>query len=51
MDNQDYKLNSSFSYLVILAVLIALGVAGRLFLIHQTLHQWLQLHFLQALFL
>ncbi|MBT3456993.1 MAG: hypothetical protein HOF63_00585 [Thiotrichales bacterium] len=30
MDNQDYKLNSSFSYLVILAVLIALGVAGRL---------------------
>jgi hypothetical protein len=30
MDNQEYKLNSSFSYLVILAVLIALGVAGRL---------------------
>ena len=30
MDNPDYKLNSSFSYLVILAVLIALGVAGRL---------------------
>ena len=30
MDNQNYKLNSSFSYLVILAVLIALGVAGRL---------------------
>jgi len=27
MDNQDYKLNSSFSYLVILAVLIALGAA------------------------
>jgi len=30
MSNQDYKINSSFSYLVILAVLIALGVAGRL---------------------
>ncbi len=30
MSNQDHKLNSSFSYLVILAVLIALGVAGRL---------------------
>ena len=30
MDNQNYKLKSSFSYLVILAVLIALGVAGRL---------------------
>jgi hypothetical protein len=30
MGNQDHKLNSSFSYLVILAVLIALGVAGRL---------------------
>jgi hypothetical protein len=28
--DKDYKLNSSFSYLVILAVLIALGVAGRL---------------------
>jgi len=30
MVNQEQKLNSSFSYLVILAVLIALGVAGRL---------------------
>ena len=30
MSNQDQKLNSSFSYLVILAVLIVLGVAGRL---------------------
>jgi len=30
MSTQDYKLNSSFTYLVILAVLIALGVAGRL---------------------
>jgi len=30
MVNQDQKLKSSFSYLVILAVLIALGVAGRL---------------------
>ena len=30
MVNQKQKLNSSFSYLVILAVLIALGVAGRL---------------------
>jgi len=30
MFNQEQKLNSSFSYLVILAVLIALGVAGRL---------------------
>jgi len=30
MVNQEQKLKSSFSYLVILAVLIALGVAGRL---------------------
>ena len=30
MFNQEQKLKSSFSYLVILAVLIALGVAGRL---------------------
>jgi hypothetical protein len=30
MNTQDYKLNSSFTYLVILAALIALGVAGRL---------------------
>ena len=30
MSNQNHKLNSSFSYLVILAVLISLGVAGRL---------------------
>ncbi len=30
MINQEQKLKSSFSYLVILAVLIALGVAGRL---------------------
>jgi hypothetical protein len=30
MFNQDQKMKSSFSYLVILAVLIALGVAGRL---------------------
>jgi hypothetical protein len=30
MVNQEQKLNSSFSYLVILAVLIILGVAGRL---------------------
>ncbi|MCS5590944.1 MAG: hypothetical protein NZ775_00250 [Gammaproteobacteria bacterium] len=30
MSTQDYKLNSSFTYLVILAVLIVLGVAGRL---------------------
>ncbi|MGE4571109.1 MAG: DUF6580 family putative transport protein [Gammaproteobacteria bacterium] len=30
MSTQDYKLNSSFTYLIILAVLIALGVAGRL---------------------
>ena len=30
MVNQEQKLNSSFSYLVILAVLIVLGVAGRL---------------------
>ena len=27
---QEYKLNMSFNYLVILAVLITLGVAGRL---------------------
>ena len=31
MEIQEYKLNKSFNYLVILAVLIALGVAGRLF--------------------
>ena len=30
MEIQEYKLNKSFNYLVILAVLIALGVAGRL---------------------
>ena len=30
MNNQDQKLNSSFNYLVILAALIVLGVAGRL---------------------
>jgi len=30
MSTQDHKLNSSFTYLVILAALIALGVAGRL---------------------
>jgi hypothetical protein len=30
MPTQEYKLNSGFTYLVILAVLIALGVAGRL---------------------
>ena len=30
MSNQEQKLNTSFSYLVILAALIALGVAGRL---------------------
>ena len=30
MVNQEQKFNLSFSYLVILAVLIALGVAGRL---------------------
>ena len=30
MEIQEYKLNRSFNYLVILAVLIALGVAGRL---------------------
>ena len=30
MVNQEQKINSSFSYLVILAVLIAVGVAGRL---------------------
>jgi len=30
MVNQEQKINSSFNYLVILAVLIALGVAGRL---------------------
>jgi len=30
MSNQEHKLNSSFSYLIILAALIVLGVAGRL---------------------
>ena len=30
MEIQEYKLNKSFNYLVILAVLIALGIAGRL---------------------
>ena len=30
MEIQEYKLNKSFNYLVILAVLIALGVVGRL---------------------
>ena len=30
MSTQEHKLNSGFTYLVILAVLIALGVAGRL---------------------
>ena len=30
MKIQEYKLNMNFNYLVILAILIALGVAGRL---------------------
>jgi len=30
MDTNERKINSSFTYLVILAILIALGIAGRL---------------------
>ena len=30
MDNSEYKINSSFTYLIILAILILLGIVGRL---------------------
>ena len=30
MDTSEYKINSSFTYLIILAILILLGIVGRL---------------------
>ena len=50
MDIQEHKLNMSFNYLVILAILIALGVAGRLLPHPPTLLRWQPLHFLLDLY-
>ena len=50
MKIQEYKLNMNFNYLLILAILIALGVAGRLLPHPPNFTQWLPLHFLLDLY-